>query len=227
MQNNIVIATTKSWNIVNAEAFVRLTQWSCTLVTEREALNKDLLEELSPRFVFFPHWSWVIPSSIYSSFECVLFHMTDLPYGRGGSPLQNLILEGNITTKISALRVTEGIDEGPIYCKRTLSLDGSAEAIYKRASDIVFTDMIPYILENAPAPTGQTGKPHIFSRRTPEQSRIPDSLDPKGLYDYIRMLDAPTYPNAFIMADDYTIELTDASIEDGVVAARAIIKVAT
>ncbi len=25
-------------------------------------------------------------------FECVCFHMTDVPYGRGGSPLQNLII---------------------------------------------------------------------------------------------------------------------------------------
>ena len=29
--------------------------------------------------------------------------MTDLPYGRGGSPLQNLIIRGFESTKISAI----------------------------------------------------------------------------------------------------------------------------
>ena len=39
--------------------------------------------------------------------------MTDLPFGRGGTPLQNLIVKGFDKTKISALKVTKGIDAGP------------------------------------------------------------------------------------------------------------------
>ena len=59
--------------------------------------------------------------------------MTDLPFGRGGSPLQNLITRGISKTKISALRCNEEIDAGPIYLKRPLSLHGSAEEIYQLA----------------------------------------------------------------------------------------------
>lgn len=32
------------------------------------------------------------------------FHMTNFPYGRGGSPLQNLMKRGHHTTTITALR---------------------------------------------------------------------------------------------------------------------------
>ena len=28
---------------------------------------------------------------IHENYKCIIFHMTDLPFGRGGSPLQNLI----------------------------------------------------------------------------------------------------------------------------------------
>ena len=58
--------------------------------------NKNLftigyLREKKIKKIFIPHWSFIIPKEIYQNFECILFHMTDLPFGRGGSPLQNLI----------------------------------------------------------------------------------------------------------------------------------------
>ena len=43
--------------------------------------------------------------------------MTDLPFGRGGSPLQNLIVRGFEETMTSAIKVTKGIDTGDIYLK--------------------------------------------------------------------------------------------------------------
>ena len=60
--------------------------------------------------------------------------MTDLPYGRGGSPLQNLIIRGHKKTKISALRMVNELDAGPIYFKRSLSLNGNAQKIYSSCS---------------------------------------------------------------------------------------------
>ena len=44
--------------------------------------------------------------------------MTDLPYGRGGSPLQNLIINGHKETMMSALRCVQELDAGPIYLKK-------------------------------------------------------------------------------------------------------------
>ena len=45
-----------------------------------------------PKYIFFPHWSKKVDTKIVNNYECVCFHETDLPYGRGGSPIQNLIL---------------------------------------------------------------------------------------------------------------------------------------
>lgn len=67
----------------------------------------------------------MVPEAVLIAAECVCFHMTDVPYGRGGSPLQNLIVRKHKKTKLTALKMTEEIDAGPVYCKRELSLDGS------------------------------------------------------------------------------------------------------
>lgn len=92
---------------------------------------------MNPDFVFFPHWSYIIPKSIYERYTCVVFHMTDLPVGRGGSPLQNLIVRGIRETKISAIKVQQEIDAEPIYMKRPETLEGSAKDIFCRISEII------------------------------------------------------------------------------------------
>ena len=70
------------------------------------------------------------PKSIWGTWPTVIFHMTDLPYGRGGSPLQNLIKRKHRTTKITAILCDDGLDTGDIYLKEDLSLEGSAEEIF-------------------------------------------------------------------------------------------------
>ena len=65
------------------------------VIRDKKDLNIKYINEINPRFIFFAHWSSIIPKSIHEDFECVIFHMTDLPYGRGGSPLQNLIVRGH------------------------------------------------------------------------------------------------------------------------------------
>ena len=140
-----VIATIKSWNIKAAKRFdSRNSDVKVLLITDRKDLTYQKVKAFKPRYIFFPHWSWIIPLDIFENLECVVFHMTDLPFGRGGSPLQNLIERGIYQTKISAIRVAEELDAGPVYLKRDLSLEGSAEEIFKRACGIIFEDMIPY-----------------------------------------------------------------------------------
>ena len=46
--------------------------------------------------------------------------MTDLPFGRGGSPLQNLLLRDIEKTKISLIKMNNKLDQGDIVQKRNL-----------------------------------------------------------------------------------------------------------
>ena len=124
-------------------------------------------------YLFFPYWHWKIPVVLLDRFECVGFHMTDLPFGRGGSPLQNLILRGYSDTMISAFNVTDEMDAGPVYLKRPLSLDGSAQEIFERASDIIYNDMIPFIVLNKPIPEPQVGEVTYFKRISKDEYPVP------------------------------------------------------
>ena len=61
------------------------------LVTNSDDLQAAL-PVAQPEYIFFPHWSEIVPEDTIKKYDCVCFHMTDLPYGRGGGPLQNLIV---------------------------------------------------------------------------------------------------------------------------------------
>ncbi len=211
---SLVIATIKSWNILNAKKFKERweDQYRVYLITKKDELTLDRLKRINPRFIFFPHWSWIIPREIYENFECVVFHTADLPYGRGGSPLQNLIVRGVKWTKVSALRVDGGIDTGPIYLKKDVFIGlGSAEEIFIEISRIIFEEMIPEILEKRPQPVLQKGEVLEFRRRRPDESEISPEIaqDLRGLYDFIRMLDAEGYPRAFIRLGRFRVLLSE------------------
>lgn len=224
--NNYLIATIKSWNIQRAHELISNNpRLNIDLITDKKELTFNRLKNLNPRFVFFPHWSWIIPRKIFENFECVVFHMTDLPFGRGGSPLQNLIERGIYETKISALKVVKDLDAGPIYFKRDLTLEGSATEIFCRASDIIFHEMIPEIIKNEHELTPQKGKTTIFKRRIPEQSNISNLTTSTKVYDYIRMLDAEGYPPAFVETSKLKIEFSKGKLNNGYVWAQAKIKV--
>lgn len=223
---NIVVATIRPWNLRNAREFKARMKGRArvTIISGRAGLTAERLARLRPDYVFFPHWSWIIPPEIFERFECVVFHMTDLPFGRGGSPLQNLILRGMRRTKVSAIKVVRDLDAGPVYLKLPVGLAGSAQEIYERVSALIFRRMMPEMLRRRPAPRPQTGRPVFFARRKPEESRLPGGLSARQAYDFIRMLDAEGYPPAFAEAGGLRAEFRAARLEKGVLKAEALFR---
>lgn len=218
-----VIATIKSWNIKSFEALKdAMPKDSFHLITDPKELTMDKLKAIAPRYVFFPHWSWIISKDIYDNFECVVFHATDLPFGRGGSPLQNLIVRGIYDTKISAIKVSAGLDTGDVYLKHPINIsEGNADQLLTKISNIIYQEMIPKIILENPKPIPQTGEPVVFQRRTESQSLIPRGLSGRRLYDYIRMLDGEGYPPAYMEEHGQRIYFRNANLMDDHVTAEA------
>ena len=217
---NILIVSEKSWN-KELVSYLQSTmpQYAFYLISQKEDFTVERIGSISPVKIFIPHWSYIIPSAIFERYECIVFHMTDLPYGRVGSPLQYLIVRGLTATKLSALRVEVGLDTGPVYLKMDLSLSGTAEEIFVRVNKLV-GKMIVEIIQNNLQPVPQEGVPVVFKRRKPEQSDMSGLEKLEEIFDYIRMLDADGYPHAYIEKGEFRYEFTRASIKaDGSIVA--------
>lgn len=213
-----IIASSKSWNIKLPDSLSEETGYKFELISDPASITLKHLAKMAPRYIFFPHWSHRIPVDVCQSFECIIFHMTDLPFGRGGSPLQNLITRGIYQTQISALKCEETMDAGPIYLKQPLSLYGAAEEIYLRASEVI-KKMIVDIIKLSLQPAMQVGEPVTFERRKPEQGDLANAETLQQIFDLIRMLDAEGYPHAFINIGNLRFEFTRASRKNASVVA--------
>jgi methionyl-tRNA formyltransferase len=217
-----LVAGCKSWNQRVFAQRLRTLPGRWKYVGGPGELTPELVRRWKPRYIFFLHWSWKVPTAVLEQSECVCFHLTDVPYGRGGSPLQNLIIRGHRRTKLTALRMTDEIDAGPVYLKRPLALAGTAEEILTRAS-VLSARMIATIIRRQPRPRPQRGAPTIFKRRKPEESLVPALPGPAQLYDFIRMLDAEGYPKAQIHHGGFRYEFSRAALRGGRIMAHVAI----
>lgn len=221
-KDSYIVAATKPWSIKAYQDFCEdLPNWF--LITKKEELNLEFIDKVNPRYIFFPHWNWIVPNPILSKYESVCFHMTNVPYGRGGSPLQNLIIRGHKETQLTALKMSDDLDAGPVYLKEPLSLHGSADDVFKRTAPQIM-ELAFKIAKTNPVPKEQVGEVTIFERRKPSDSEIIEELSLEQLYDFIRMLDADTYPKAFINFRGYRFEFDKAKLDSmGKLEARVII----
>ena len=221
---NIAIVSNKEWHRKYTAEISFRTGCDVVYLDKQEDVCFATLQSYNPRYIFFPHWSYIIPAEVYENFECVIFHMTDLPFGRGGSPLQNLVERGIYETKLSSIRCSKVLDGGDVYQKRPLSLWGTAEEIYLRAAELA-KEMMIEIATACLKPVPQSGEPVFFKRRKPEQSNI-GSLDSlEKVFDYIRMLDANGYPHAYLDSGRLHLEFERASLKNGFIHADVNISV--
>jgi len=216
MENeNYLVVTIKPWNIKVYNEAIKYYKGKWHLITEPTKLTVDNIKSINPKYIFFPHWSNIVPSEILDTATCVCFHETDLPYGRGGSPLQNLITRGHKETFVTALKMSKELDAGPIYLKKPLSLEGLAEEIFIRTANTV-AEMIKIIITENPKPKEQIGKSTLFKRRKPSQSKIPTEKNALvDIFDHIRMLDAEGHPKAFLERDGFKYEISRPSLKTG------------
>ncbi len=186
-------------------------------------LNADALGRFGPRWVFFPHWSHLVPPELTDRFECVCFHSTPVPYGRGGSPIQNMIVRGHEETVVTALQMTSQVDAGPVYARRPVSLLGGLDEIMIRIAGVT-VDLIDEIVATQPTPQPQEGEVVVFKRRAPAESALPADGTLDSWFDLIRMLDSDEYPRAFIDFGGMRLEFSRPTRRLGRLEAQVVIK---
>lgn len=209
----ILVANSQTWFQLSK----KISEMDSVVIAEVKDSDSlvSVAEAMQPDYIFAPHWNHFIPQKITERFETVIFHTAPLPFGRGGSPIQNLILSGYSSAPVNALKATPDFDAGPILATQEISLTGNLSQIFERLNRAV-NSLIFHVLTNRPNPIEQVGEPTYFRRRSPEQSEIEfQGQSLAEIYDYIRMLDADAYPRAFIRAGEYMLEFSSPELLGG------------
>jgi len=219
--SNYLVCSSKPWGKYIYEKRLRYLPGKWMFAGSKQLYNA--ITVFKPDKIFFIHWSDRVIKEITDNYECICFHPSDLPMDRGGTPIQHLIDYGDTETYLSAFRMTQELDAGPIYDKRPLSLYGSAEEIYLRMCRLAAVMIEEWIQDGFPEPEEQgTAGMTVNKRRKPAESELPNaSID--RVFRFIQMLDAQDYPHAFIEYNGYRFEFTRPALRTGKIEADVTI----
>jgi len=147
----------------------------------------------------------MINEKIFKNYTSLMLHPSDLPKFRGGSPIQNQIINGVKKSAVTIFKVNNILDGGPIYKKKKFMLTGGINEIFARIENIG-TNLTIDIIKGKYRIYNQNLKDSvIYKRRSPKDSEITlnEIKNRTGQYllDKIQMLEDP-YPNAYIKTKD-------------------------
>ena len=145
----------------------------------------------------------MVPAEVRAQFQhCLVVHESDLPHGKGWSPLTWQILEGRNRIPVTLIEAAERVDSGPIYAQRWLEFQGhelidelrAAQAEATHALCRWFVDTYPTSAEQGQA---QTGDETFYPRRRPVDSRLDAESSLAEQFDRLRVVDNERYPAFF------------------------------
>jgi methionyl-tRNA formyltransferase len=182
-----------------------------------------ILTEVDPdtlRHIFFFHWNWIVSKTIYDIYSCVVIHTSNLPLGKGGSPIQNQIYDDIWQTKVNAIKMIGQLDAGPIYFSEAISLQGTIDDIWNIILEASYKIILKMFDNQFLIPSAQIKEEtndnittEVYKRRHPEQSEITTNMTIDKLYNHIRMLDGYDYPVAFLKNGNLKLEFTRAKFD--------------
>lgn len=143
----------------------------------------------------------LIPQTLRQRYRaCLVIHASDLPQGRGWSPLVWQILAGNKTITVSLLEAADPVDSGAIWHKVQIHFEGHelCDEINAALFDAELS-LMDFAVENFGTiePQPQVGEPTYYRRRIPEDSRLDVHRSIAEQFDLLRVADEKRYPAFF------------------------------
>lgn len=130
----------------------------------------------------------------------IVVHASDLPKGRGFSPLVWQVLEGKNEIPVSMIFATEEADAGDIVMRDQITLEG--HELNDEMRGILGDRIVQMCLAYLDLPEPPVGEPQIgsasgYPRRRPADSRLDPYKTIAEQFDLLRVVDNSRYPAFF------------------------------
>ncbi|MFY0593239.1 hypothetical protein [Roseivirga sp.] len=129
----------------------------------------------------------------------LVMHESDLPKGKGWSPVSWQVLEGLREIPITLFEAAASVDSGVIYMKDYIYLDGT-ELIseIKHMQGVASQNVILKFLDEMPEGTEQVGESTFYERRTAADSELDTTKSIEEQFNLLRICDNERYPAFFV-----------------------------
>jgi methionyl-tRNA formyltransferase len=161
---------------------------------------------------------------------CFNLHGSLLPRWRGAAPIQRAIMAGDRQTGVQIMRMSEGLDEGPVLLGEVMDIrpDDTAANLSERMAHVgagLWSRALAAIERGGATETAQAGEPTYARKITPAEARIDWSRPAAEVDAHIRGLSP--FPGAWFEAPSETgpvrIKALLSTLADGAGAPGAVL----
>ena len=162
--------------------------------SEKDLLNGDLA-------IFISCTKIISKDGLLKNSSNIVCHPSDLPKGKGFSPIAWEILEGLNEITFTLFEANEGIDDGDVYFKEKVFLKGDElnDDLRKIQANTTFNLIYKYVSQfpkNKSYP--QNGNETYYIRRTTQDSELDLNKTINEQFNLLRIVDNDLYPAFFI-----------------------------
>ena len=169
----------------------------------RESRWMDLLQTLSPDFIFSFYYRYMIPQEMLDTARVAALnlHGSLLPKFRGRCPVNWVLIEGEQKSGVTLHVMEAKADTGDIVAQKEVEItfDDTAHSLFLKlasAARLLMRDILPQLISGRFPRMAQTGPSSYYGGRRPEDGLIDWSHDALTIYNLIRAVTHP-YPGAF------------------------------
>ncbi len=130
----------------------------------------------------------------------IVVHASDLPKGKGFSPLQWQILEGKNNIPVTLFEAVEDLDAGPYYLKSEIKYNGTElyHELRRKLAEKIIELCILYVEQYSTIKAvKQSGELSIYQKRTDKDDEIDIDSTVRELFNHFRIADNERFPLYF------------------------------
>ncbi len=174
---------------------------------------KVLWDSLSIDLAIVVAYGHILPSWMLDSCRLGVWnlHFSLLPRWRGAAPVNHAIMGGDDATGVSLMRLTQGLDEGPVLaiCQRPITMQDTSETLLGQLSGDaaeLLDNYLPSLLGGTAHPQAQDHPGATFAPKlTKEMARLDPSRPALELHRRIRALQP--WPGAELRLEAQTLKV--------------------
>ena len=213
--------TANGWNIgvcsdanswINAAIPELLLSWLAA--GHRVSWAHDAAELPAGDICFYLSYGRIVGADLLARYRNnLVVHESDLPKGRGWSPLTWQVLEGADLIVVTLFEAADAVDSGPIYLQESIELQGNelVDGLRRLQADATFRLCRSFVSEYPEVLTKQRpqeGEPSYYRRRRPPDGELDPDQTLRMLFNLLRVSDNQRYPAWFeIDGVEYTLRI--------------------
>lgn len=187
----------------------------------REAACVEYLRGYAPDIIIVEAFGQIIPKAILDMprYGCVNVHASLLPKYRGAAPIQWAVINGDMVTGVTTMRMNEGLDTGDMILKQEVIIreDETSGSLFEHLSKVgakLCVKTMEAIEAGTATYTPQNDEEATHTKKIyKELGSIDWTRDAKTIECLIRGLDP--WPSAYTRLNDKTLKIWKAKVIPG------------